>query len=177
MRNLLFVILILLLVAMGFGYYQYLLQQNNESITVEEIVNNIVNTEQEEKLTPGDIVSYPMQTSAARLTLVENGQINGMSTKATDGVTFFTLDLYSDLPDPEENKKYSAWLTGGVAPDAYFYLGDLDKSEDNYQVNYATGDVYEGMLSFNKVLVSLENKENDLIKPSFYILEGNFNQQ
>lgn len=179
MRNILFIILILILAAMGFGYYQYLSKTNEENPKVEDIVKNITDADQDKQkkqLTPEDLIPYPIQTSAAKMIVTKNGEINGMATKASDGMTFFTVDLYSDLPQPED-QKYSAWLTGGISPDSYFYLGDLEGDEDRYRINYATGEFYEGMLAYNKIVVSLEDKESDLTKPSSYILEGDFNQQ
>ncbi|PLX25874.1 hypothetical protein C0580_01230 [Candidatus Parcubacteria bacterium] len=177
MKNTLLIILILVLAAMGFGYYQYLSAENNTNPEVEDIVKNIIEADEGTQANKKDIILYPIDTSATELTVLKDNSKNGMATKASDAITFFTVDLYSDLADPEQDKKYSAWLTGGVAPDAYFYLGDLEKEEDKYRISYATGDIYEGMLSFDKIVVSLENKKNDSSKPSSYLLEGYFNQQ
>ena len=108
-------------------------------------------------------------------TVEEPTEGNGSAYLKHNSIDVYELNIAVDLPQPED-EVYVAWLTGGISPDSYVYLGKLrPQNYMGYGLIYKTSEIYEQFLAFHTVVISLEEKIDEMpSSPSNILLQADF---
>jgi len=163
MRNFLFLILIIVAIVGIFFIFQKSYPQQEETNTNQTESKTIDNSN---TASTGTKVLEPTKiifTESAPFYLVDEAiQASGEVNIRHNSIDMYELNLQANLPQPED-QIYVAWLTGGINPDSYIYLGQLEKQTDlSYTLDYKKLELYEQFFAYHIVIVSLENNDGEL---------------
>lgn len=115
--------------------------------------------------------TLPADAEQAILRDVTGENSSGIATRNFQNQVF-QLNVLADLPVPDDNSFYEAWLVRGQADDPDFdvkYAGKLSRSKGGWLLDQALG---EDLRSHNGVVITEES--NDDQQPETHILEGSF---
>jgi hypothetical protein len=177
MRNFLSLILIIVVIAGIFFVFQKAYTPvendiNTNQNTEEDQDDQAINSDTEPIKPPSNILFteetpfYPVDDPAEG-----TGSVY-LKHNSTD---LYELNIAADLPQPED-EVYVAWLTGGIMPDTYVYLGKLEvQNYMGYGLIYKITEIPESLLAFHVVIISLEEKsDTPPTKPSNIKLRADF---
>ncbi len=168
MKNLYISIVIIVLLILGYFYYN---KQNTEPTP--ENQNSSVSSIEEETNEDGAWYQYPIEAKGYNLEPIASLGGSGIVTRSTNGVTFYTVEVNATLQDLAAKKYYHAWLTGGIDPNSYISIGPLEKTDLGYLASYNVTEVYEQLLAYSEVVISVEDVSGTPpTKPSVEILKA-----
>lgn len=99
----------------------------------------------------------------------------GTANLKTNGTDIYIHSIQAGLPDPESGKFYETWLTGGINDNSFISMGKLAKQGNYYVLYFETDNIYEQLLSYDKIIITLETSSLGLDNhPELHVLEGEF---